>query len=254
MTTSTADARKLYQQVAGAVAGGIAAGQYLVGSRLPSERDLAEEFGVSRPTVREAMIALEIRGLVEARPGSGIYVTEATPTPGPAPELDIGAFELTEARRLFEGEACALAASAITDEELAELDAILADMVGENTLSTSLGEQADRRFHMTIAKATRNAAIVMVVENLWDLRWRSPLCAAMLERARQVGVRPLIEDHDVILNALKARDPRRARDAMRAHLSRVIEGLLTATEMDALARTRSDVEARRLEMARRTAI
>jgi GntR family transcriptional repressor for pyruvate dehydrogenase complex len=117
-----------------------------------------------------------------------------------------------------------------------------------------LGEQADRRFHMTIAKATRNSAIVMVVENLWDLRWRSPLCAAMLERARQVGVRPLIEDHEVILNALKARDPRAARNAMRAHLSRVIEGLLTATEMDAMAQTRSDVEARRLEMARRTAI
>ena len=254
MTTSTADTRKLYQQVAGSVSVGIAEGRYPVGTRLPSERDLAEEFGVSRPTVREAMIALEIRGLVEARPGSGIYITEANPTPGPAPELDIGAFELTEARRLFEGEACALAASTITDEELVELDSIVADMIGENTMVSSIGEQADRRFHMTIAKATRNAAIVMTVENLWDLRWRSPLCAAMLERARQVGVRPLIEDHEVILNALKARDPRTARNAMRAHLSRVIEGLLTATEMDAMAQTRSDVEARRLEMARRTAI
>ena len=254
MTTSTADTRKLYQQVAGSVSAGIAEGRYPIGTRLPSERDLAEEFGVSRPTVREAMIALEIRGLVEARPGSGIYVTEATPTPGPAPELDIGAFELTEARRLFESEACALAASAISDEELGQLDSIVADMIGENTMASSIGEQADRRFHMTIAKATRNAAIVMVVENLWDLRWRSPLCAAMLERARQVGVRPLIEDHEVILNALKARDPRAAREAMRAHLSRVIDGLLTATEMDAMARTRSDVEARRLEIARRIAI
>ena len=254
MTTSTADTRKLYQQVAGSVSAGIAEGRYPIGTRLPSERDLAEEFGVSRPTVREAMIALEIRGLVEARPGSGIYVTEATPTPGPAPELDIGAFELTEARRLFESEACALAASAISDEELGQLDSIVADMIGENTMASSIGEQADRRFHMTIAKATRNAAIVMVVKNLWDLRWRSPLCAAMLERARQVGVRPLIEDHEVILKALKARDPRAAREAMRAHLSRVIDGLLTATEMDAMARTRSDVEARRLEIARRIAI
>ncbi|NBW11160.1 MAG: FadR family transcriptional regulator [Caulobacteraceae bacterium] len=255
MTTSTADARKLYQQVATAVAAGITSGQYLVGARLPSERDLAEEFGVSRPTVREAMIALEIRGLVEARPGSGIYVTEAAPTDGgAAPELDIGAFELTEARRLFEGEACALAAGEITDAELAELETILREMVGENTLATAIGEHADRRFHATIARATRNAAIVMVVENLWDLRYRSPLCAAMLARARQVGVRPLIEDHREILDALIARDPAAARGAMRAHLGRVIDGLLTATELDALERTRSDVEARRQDIARRTAI
>ncbi len=253
MTTSTADTRKLYQQVAATIAADIATGRHAVGARLPSERDLAEDMGVSRPTVREAMIALEIRGLVEARPGSGVYVTEAQTT-GPAPELDIGAFELTEARRLFEGEACALAASAITDDELAELEVVLGDMVGENTLATPIGEQADRRFHFLIAKATRNSAIQMTVETLWDLRYRSPLCAAMLERARQVGVRPLIEDHRVIVDALKKRSPREAREAMRAHLSNVIDGLLTATEMDAMARTRSDVEARRLEVARRSAI
>jgi len=254
MTTSTADAQKLYQQVAAKVAARIDAGAYALGSRLPSERDLAEEFGVSRPTVREAMIALEIRGLVDARPGSGIYVTAAHPPTGPAPELDIGAFELTEARRLFEGESCALAASAITDAELAELEEILGQMVDENAFAVSVGEQADRRFHVTIARATQNAAIVMVVENLWDLRYRSPLCAAMLDRAREVGVRPLIEDHREILEALRHRDPELARKTMRAHLGRVIEDLLTATELDAVARARSDMERRRLEMARRSAI
>ena len=254
MTTSTADTRKLYQQVATTIAASIAAGRYATSARLPSERDLAEEYGVSRPTVREAMIALEIRGLVEARPGSGIYVTNAPAETGPAPELDIGAFELTEARRLFEGEACALAASIISDPELAELEAILSEMVGENTLATPIGEQADRRFHTAIAQATRNSAIVMVVENLWDLRYRSPLCAAMLARARKVGVRPLIEDHRVILDALIKRDPRAAREAMRSHLGRVIDDLLTATEMDALERTRSDAQARRQDQARRSAI
>ena len=92
------------------------------------------------------------------------------------------------------------------------------------------------------------------MENLWDLRHRSPLCVAMLERAREVGVRPLIEDHREILAALSRRDPQAARDAMRGHLSRVIEDLLKATEVDAIAKTRSDVEARRLEVARRAAI
>lgn len=254
MTIRPADTRKLYQQVAGAIASAITDGQYPIGSRLPSERDLAEEFGVSRPTVREAMIALEIRGLVEARHGSGIYVMEGAEAGAPPLDLDIGAFELTEARRLFEGEACALAASVITDEELAELETILADMVGENSLATSIGEQADRRFHLTIARATRNTAIFMVVETLWDIRYRSPLCAAMLTRARQVGVRPLIEDHREILDALIQRDPAAARQVMRAHLGRVIDGLLIATEIDALDRARSDVEARRRDIARRSAV
>lgn len=254
MTIRPADTRKLYQQVAGAIASAITDGQYPIGSRLPSERDLAEEFGVSRPTVREAMIALEIRGLVEARHGSGIYVMEGAEAGAPPLDLDIGAFELTEARRLFEGEACALAASVITDEELAELETILADMVGENSLATSIGEQADRRFHLTIARATRNTAILMVVETLWDIRYRSPLCAAMLTRARQVGVRPLIEDHREILDALIQRDPAAARQVMRAHLGRVIDGLLIATEIDALDRARSDVEARRRDIARRSAV
>jgi GntR family hexuronate regulon transcriptional repressor len=206
MTTSTAETRKLYQQVANAIAESIREGAFQPGHRLPSERDLAEDYKVSRPTVREAMIALEIRGLVEARHGSGVYVTEAPPR-GPAPELDIGAFELTEARRLIEGESCALAATTITDEELADLAAILDDMVEENEHDVR-GDLADRRFHVTIARATRNSALVTVIENLWDLRYKSPLCRAMLERARQVGVRPLIDDHQEILSALKARDPK----------------------------------------------
>jgi GntR family hexuronate regulon transcriptional repressor len=254
MTTSTADTRKLYQQVAGAIATAIDQGRYTAGQRLPSERDLAEEFGISRPTVREAMIALEIRGLVETRQGSGVYVANAPRPDAPAPELDIGAFELTEARRLFEGEACALAATTITDAELGEMDRILLQMIDENAFGGFTGEAADRRFHVAIAQATRNAAMVMVVENLWDLRYRSPLCAAMLERARAVGVRPLIEDHRDILDALKARDAQRARDAMRAHLGHVIEDLLTATEVDAVERAREDAMARRKELARRTAI
>jgi DNA-binding transcriptional regulator YhcF (GntR family) len=132
MTTSTAETRKLYQQVANAIADSIRDGAFQPGQRLPSERDLAEDYKVSRPTVREAMIALEIRGLVEARHGSGVYVTEAPPVEVTAPELDIGAFELTEARRLIEGESPRLAATTITDQELIDLEKILDDMVEEN--------------------------------------------------------------------------------------------------------------------------
>jgi len=253
MTTSTSEARKLYQQVASSIAEAIRDGVHKPGQRLPSERDLAEDYKVSRPTVREAMIALEIQGLVEARHGSGVYVTDTPRVPTSTPELDIGAFELTEARRLIEGEVAALAAATITDEELAELAAIMDDMVVENDKDVR-GEGADRRFHVTIARASRNSALVSVVETLWDQRYKSPLCRAMLERARQVGVRPRIDDHQEILLALQARDPGAARNAMREHLGRVIDNLLTATEIDALERARKEVAARRVELARRSAI
>ena len=244
---------RLYRELARKLLAALSSGQYAVGDRLPAERELATEYAVSRPTVREAIIALEVQGLIEVRIGSGAYVRRL-PGAGDIPGFNITAFELTEARRLFEGEAAALAATTITDPELDELSGILIEMIGENAYSGFTGEQADRRFHVTIAKATRNAAIVVTVENLWDLRHRSPLCVAMLERAREVGVRPLIEDHREILAALSRRDPQAARDAMRGHLSRVIEDLLKATEVDAIAKTRSDVEARRLEVARRAAI
>src|SRR3954464_8439555 len=115
MSTTTGK-KKLYQAVVESIVQSIRAGTFKHGQRLPSERDLAEEFGVSRPTIREAMLALEIRGMVEARHGSGVYVTDNPPDQQAAPELDIGAFELTEARALFEGEAAALAATIITDD------------------------------------------------------------------------------------------------------------------------------------------
>jgi GntR family transcriptional regulator, hexuronate regulon transcriptional repressor len=250
---ATPDTRKLYQQVASTIMAAIMAGNYKPGERLPSERDLAVAFKVSRPTIREAMIALEIRGLAESRHGSGIYVADKPAAQVPAGDLDIGAFELTEARRLFEGEAAALAATIITDEQLQELEAIIAEMVDENARRQK-GEIADRRFHVAIARATRNTAITTVVENLWDMRYKSPLCAYMLERARQVGVQPRISEHRKILAALRKHDSKGARKAMRDHLARVIDGLLAATESDAIEGARTKAVRNRHEYSRRLAI
>ena len=247
------DTRKLYRQVADAIMASIKSGDYEPGSRLPSERDLAASFKVSRPTIREAMIALEIHGLVEARQGSGIYVTDHPPAQIGADDLDIGAFELTEARRLFEAEAAALAATIITEEQLREIEEILGDMIKENARKQK-GEMADRRFHVAIARATRNSAITAVIENLWDIRHKSPLCAHMLERARSVGVQPRISEHRRILAALRKHDSQAARNAMRDHLARVIDGLLAATETDAVDSARKKAVSKRHEYTRRLAI
>lgn len=134
------DARKLYQTVAQRVAEAIETGRYRPGQKLPSERELTELYNVSRPTIREAMIALEIRGLVEARHNAGVFVAAAPPPPASTPaDLDIGAFGLTEARKLVEGETAALAAKTISDEEVASLYDLLDRIGGDSngTASTS---------------------------------------------------------------------------------------------------------------------
>jgi len=246
------NAPKLYQKVANSIVAAIRNGVYEPGARLPPERDLAEEFDVSRATVREAMIALEIRGIAEARRGSGIYVVDAPPKEASTPELDIGPFEVTEARRLFEGESAALAAAIITDEEIAKLASLLQELAAN--VGNEAGEQADRNFHITIAEATGNSAIARVVETLWDMRYESPMCREMFDRARNAGVQPRHDDHLSIFTALQARDPKAARKAMHNHLDRVIDSILAATETDEVERVRSAAASKRKEVARRSAI
>lgn len=249
MTDTTTDPRNLRQQIANQIAISIRDGFYPQGRRLPSERDFAEQFKVSRPTVREAMIILEARGLVKPRQGAGVYVTEAPRPEAAPPELEIGPFELMEARALIEGHTCALAATTILDEEVEELAVILQDMAEEHELG-ALVDLADRRFHVAIARATRNNALVAMVENLWDLRYK-PACRAMLDRASQVRARPLVDDHRGIFDALKARDPVAARNAMREHLGQVLDNLLIVAETDALEETQARLSAKRDELTRR---
>ena len=242
---------KLYRRIADSIAEEIEGGNYKVGDRLPTERELAEQFGVSRPTLREAMIALEMLGMVEARHGLGIYVTGGARPMTTSWDFEIGAFELIEARRLFEGEAAALAATTIDDEDLAELERLLAMMTSQEEIK---GEDADRDFHLLIARATGNGAIAATVENLWELRNRSPLARNILMRARGLGLEPRANEHRRVLDALRARDPVAARQAMRDHLERVIEHLLHATETEAMEKAQQESKARRSQVAKRVAI
>ena len=236
---------RLYERVAQDLSGKIAAGQYAVGQRLPSERDLAQAYAVSRPTIREAIIALELDGLVEVRLGSGVYVTARLPRGGQAGEMDVGPFELLEARRAIEGEACALAAALISDQQLDELQELVAEMQAENARDVVLSEDADRRFHMLIATSSQNSAMVAAVQMLWDARARSPQTQLLSTKAHAAGVKPRIDEHAEILDALRARSPDGARRAMRDHLTRVLDSLLAATEVHELEQARARIAAER---------
>jgi len=251
---ATSEAQKLYQVVAEAIRRDIAAGLYQPGQKLPSERELTELHNVSRPTLREAMIALEIRGIVEARHNAGVFVAKVAPPPGgdmAESDLDIGAFELTEARKLIEGEAAALAARTITDDEVARLYALLDDM--KRAFETDVSDDsADRNFHMTIAGATRNTALVFVVETLWDLRYKAPLTREIFRRARSAGISAFVDDHRQVADAMRDRDPAAARTAMQAHLNNVMEELLEATELEVVRRAQDAFKKRRDELLLRT--
>ncbi|PNU03453.1 GntR family transcriptional regulator [Novosphingobium guangzhouense] len=244
-----AERLKLYQRVAHEIEQGIRSGQYAAGSRLPAERDLAEQFHVSRPTIREAMIALEIRELVEVRHGSGVYVTEDMPADRTPAELNVGAFELIEARIMFEGEAAGLAATVMSDEEVARVGEILARM---EALDPATAEELalDRQFHMAIAEGTQSSLVAQTVEHLWDLREQSPLCRHMFEQARQVGINPRPDEHRRVYDALVQRDSEQARSAMRAHLMRVSEDLLAVTELQLIEKAKQEIGEKRRRIAR----
>ncbi|WP_298675134.1 FadR/GntR family transcriptional regulator [uncultured Sphingomonas sp.] len=251
MTDAEKGRDRLYQDLARDLLDELAAGIHPIGARLPAERELAIKYGVSRPTVREAIIALEVQGLVEVRIGSGAFVRRL-PGQEDLPGFNVSAFELTEARLMFEGEAAALAATQITDEEVAEIERLVDEIAQENNDPRGT-EKADRAFHLAIAKATRNGAIRDAIERLWELRAASPEAALLHEKARTANVKPVVEEHTAILNGLRARDPAAARAAMRNHLTHVIESLLFATEERQIEEARQAARAKRERYTRATA-
>jgi len=214
------EARRLYRQIADQISGLIAAGEFAPGSRLPAERELALKLGVSRASVREAIISLEIAGLVEVRVGTGIFVTlqqAALDAPGDAGP---GPFELLNARKLVEGEIAALAASQAGPDDVAALQQSVARMI-EHIDDFAVREETDRGFHLALAKATGNGSLEIVVEGLWNQR--AELWGRMQRHFHTSDLaRQTIRDHAAIARAVEAGDAEAARGAMHRHLSRVI--------------------------------
>lgn len=237
--------RRLFEDIAEKIADMVRTGVFPPGSRLPGEREMAERLGVSRVTVREAEIALQARGLIRIKTGSGVYVREQAS--GDTDELPtVSAFELTEARSLFESEAAALAAPIIADADLEKLDALLALMAQDG--SDDDDEQstaADREFHMTIAAASGNRAIIHVVKTLWRLRTEIPEVRHTHAAVCHHDGATRQDEHAAIVAALRQRDPKAARQAMRQHFARLLESMLDATEeRDLLELQRKAAESR----------
>lgn len=235
--------KRLYQDLARRLIAEIGEGAYPVGSRLPAERELAQQYDVSRPTVREAVIALEVQGLVEVRIGSGAYVRRL-PGKDDIPGFNLTAFELSEARLLIEGEAAALAATTASEEDIAEIAELVHEIARENQ-NPGGTDHADREFHLAIARATRNGALYNAIEDLWNLRANSPESALLHAKARSANIKPVVEEHTAVLTALRNRDPAAARAAMRTHLSAVLDSLLFATEERAIEEARRVIDAKR---------
>ena len=231
MPITAINTQRLYQQAADQIATLIRAGEYAAGGRLPAERDLARQLGVSRPTVREALIALEIAGLIEVRTGSGAYIR-----PQPASEADAARdtgpspFELIGARRLVEPPVAALAAQTISDGDLGGvLEAI---EISERRRNGTHWEKldADRMFHERIARATRNTVVVDIVEGLWKGMF-GPIFAVLSERTQLTHQQSMtIDDHRTIYGCLERHDAAGAHAAMLAHLVHVEQTLLKADE------------------------
>jgi DNA-binding FadR family transcriptional regulator len=240
MPLQAVETKRLYRQIAEQLRGLIAAGEFPLASRLPPERDLAAQLGVSRPSVREALIALEVEGLVEVRMGSGIYVTalEAAPAARAAVGTALGPFDIIRARALIESELAALAARVRTPrlhKRLRSAVRLMEDDIGRGVMPL----RGDRDFHLALAEASDNAALVRVVTELFDER-NNPLFEQLgrhFENAR--SWRQAVAEHRAVMRAVAAGEAGAARKAMQQHLQNSHDRFAAALVEPALARRKA---------------
>jgi DNA-binding FadR family transcriptional regulator len=213
--------QRLYRQIAGQLRTLINQGKFMTGSRLPSERDLAKQLEVSRPSVREALIAMEVEGWIEVRTGSGIYVLDRSHRAEVAQvsSSEWGPLELIRARRLVEGEVAAIAAEQAKRKDVAAMrraiDAMMTD-AGRGVLPL----EGDRAFHTAIVEACDNMVLIETVLNFWDSR-SGPLYTRMVGYFETMkSWQSAITEHEVILSAISAKDALAARAAMHAHMDK----------------------------------
>jgi len=226
MPLQTVEPQRLYRQIAEQLRSLIASGEFSPGSRLPAERDLAKQLGVSRPSVREALIALEVEGIIDVRTGSGIYVRTPDAANGAAaahrPPGDLGEWgplELMRARELVEGEVAALAARNARRAQIAAIASALAQMREEAGAGT-IPRAGDEAFHTAVAQACGNEVLRDTVRGYWNAR-----SGPLFERLGDYFENPAswgaaLVEHSAVLEAIRSHDAASARLAMQAHLKK----------------------------------
>jgi DNA-binding FadR family transcriptional regulator len=211
--------RRLYRQIADQIRQLIDQGEYAVDSRLPAERELADMLGVSRPTVREALIALEVEGRLRIKVGSGIYVnappasepeTHASPIEGP--------FEVLRARAFVESAVAEEAARQAQPADIARLDAVLAEVDVHGALNVERWVALDRSFHRAVAGILGNVVLLRTVGELFDQRINPYFTQLARHLENDATWRAAHMEHMAIRDAIAAHQPDGARAAMRQHL------------------------------------
>lgn len=219
--------RKLHEEIVQQLTGLLAAGELKPGDRLPSERDLAEQLRVSRPSVREALQSLEVLGFVEIRRGGGTFVRDTNADEVIRPLALVLAVERTslldmfEVRRTFEAMTARLAAERATDADVRRIGEAFGRMKRSFAArDAEKGEGADVEFHHAIAAATRNALLVRLFRTVSGEFERAVTVARrrLIEEDRE-NRRRLVEQHGRIFRAIEARDPEAAAAEMLAHLA-----------------------------------
>ncbi len=221
MPLQTVEPQRLYRQIAGQLRTLIGQGEFAAGSRLPAERDLARQLGVSRPSVREALIAMEVEGWVEVRTGSGVYVLDrsARPKGQPAVSTEWGPLELIRARRVVEGEIASMVAALAKRKDLDAMRKAI-DAMKSDAQRGVLPIEGDRAFHTAIVEACGNTVLIETVQGFWDSR-RGPLFERLVGYFETMkSWQSAIDEHEAIFAAIRARDSAAARAAMHAHMDK----------------------------------
>lgn len=233
---STSNSRR-YQQIGKQIRNTLLSGELPAGGRLPSERELSERYGASRATIREAIVMLELQGLVEVKQGAGIFFVENVDSNtliGEA-ESGIGPFELLQARQLLETNIASFAATQITATHVREMRNLLKAQEEEINGDSKRFNELDHKFHMVIADATQNNMLIQMAQSMWDsVRIENPLWDALNEQYfHEKRLQSLwLSDHKAILVALQKRSPQETKQAVWRHIENAKQELFKLANVE----------------------
>ena len=225
------------------------------GERLPSERDLAEKLGVSRPSLRDAISDLADRGLLASRAGSGVFVAEVLGSAFSPALIDLfstheeAVFDYIAFRRDMEGMAAERAARLGSETDLRVIDTIFRKMEAAHQKRDPTDEaQLDAEFHMAIIEASHNVIMLHMLRSMFDLLRQGVFYSRQVMFKNRMTRDQLLDQHRAMNTAVQARDPVAARAAVEAHLSFVEQAFVDQTRAEkheTIARQRLEHEASR---------